>query len=221
MKKMKRIHLKLGKEWYYFDPYSQRFRQIGNRRTFKAGELLYRDSEFYLVVPRKKLKAISWNYAGKKIYELVNGTSDRHNFNISSKKILFAFQISDEEEVQTCIKRDTVPYASGTYPELDGDLPLAPSPPVPSTDTEKRAKTLLHTIVNSSPRLQIRNNSLYIRSINHKVYRISLASGSVHDIKNNFICVYIYNCKDLPLYDIIIAKALAIAYSPNRICTLT
>ena len=220
MKKMKPIRLKLGKDWYYFHPTSQRFRPVGNKRTFKAGVLLYRDSEFYLVVPRKKLKAVSWNFAGKKIYEIVNGTSNRRNFKISSKKILFAFRISEEEEVQTCIKRDTVPYASGAFPELEVNQPIAPTPPFPSTEAEKRAKRLLYQIVNSNPRLQIRNNSLYIRSKNHKIYRIGLATGNVHDIENNFVCVQTYNCKDLPLYDIIIAKALAIAYAPNRISTL-
>ncbi|MFX1295581.1 MAG: hypothetical protein ACFFD2_12120 [Promethearchaeota archaeon] len=219
---MKIIQLNLGKNWYYF--ISQRFRPVGKKRNFKAGDLLYKDSEFYIVVPKKKIKMISWNHAGKKIYEALGGTSKYPNYKVSKSKILFAFQINDEEKVQTCLKCDTIPVKKTYYHDLSvKDLPENYTPstlPILSNNAEKRAKTLFHKIVSSDPRFSIHGKYLFIKSINYKIYQISLISGIILDTNKKVICIYCSCSKYLPFYDIILSKALTIAYAPKLISTL-
>ncbi len=210
---MKIIRLNLGPDWYYFT--AQRFRPVGKKRNFVAGDLLYRDSEFYLVVPRKKLKKISWNHAGKRIYGELSAIHDRNNFRISKKKILFAFEINPEEEVQTCLKDGTLSFQPTNY-ELAGTNTAQHKMP---EFAEKRAKAIFCQMVRAHSRLKVRNNSLYVRSRNHRTYRISLKSGVVYDLYDKSICVYSPS-STLPFYDILLGKALTIAYAPERIYTL-
>lgn len=221
---MATVNLKLNEHWHYLN--SQRFHPVGNKRTFKIGTVLYdtKNSEFFLTVPKKKLKPISWVEAGKHIYEQTRDSRFGSVRRVSKKKILFSFKINAEEEVQTCLKRENFPDTIN----VAHPLPMyrvqtsAPKASISSSQAQLRAKALLFRLVQEHNRFKIQNGYLKVKSINGKIFRISLTSGMVYNRKNAFVCVIIRNQLSyrLPLFDHIISKALTLAYAPQLINTL-
>ena len=225
-----KIILHLNRDWYYLQ--SEEFRRVGNRRTFRAGDILYnsRDSEFFLVVPKKKLKAINWAHAGKEIYERTRYTRAGNIHRISKRKILFSFRINEEEEVQTCVKPESFPIIEGQTPR-----PIPPRRPhyhyrylnvptateSPKLDAERRAQALFYDFVRTHAQFSVVKNELKIWSKNGHIYKMNLNTGFVYDANEKYICVWISDRQRLPRYDKIIAKAITIAYAPELISTLS
>jgi hypothetical protein len=213
---MKAIRLNLGNAWYYFA--SQKFHPVGNKRNFLPGDLLYRDSEFYRVVPKQKLKKISWTQGGKYLYQVLGGEGSRPNYQISKRKILFAFKPNAEEEVQTCVKPTSFSLKQRAIPEDEVAEIKKPADTSKSRlEAQKRAKTLLYNFVRTNNNMVLYEDFLYLRSTNRKFYSISLDTGAVYNITDKGgRCVRVKGI-DLPMYDIVLAKALVIAYRPNCI----
>lgn len=213
---MKTVHLNLNKDWYFFD--SQQFRPINRKQNFINGDLLYHNSQFYLVHHKKKIVPISWPHAGKILYSRTGNKGSRgRTITVSKLKQIFAFTINAEEEVQTSVKPTNYPFNmpdDEPLPESSQDDSKKLSPP------EKIARKLLLECVRSYDRLEIRGNFIMIHSKNHRLYRISMRTRQTYDIKSNPICVTpIYGCS-LPHFDVLLAKALTIAYAPHLIRTL-
>ncbi len=216
---MKTIQLKLDAAWHFFESNSQQFRPVKNKHNFHHGDLLYKDSEFFLVHRKKKIVPISWCQAGKKIYGNIRNFT-RRSFNVSKQKVVFAFKINADEEVQTSIKPDTYPYP---YERIE-PVRIPPSNKSDKPDltiAERRAKELMRHVVSSNPRLSMKGNFLYVNSKNGKSYYISIRNGVVYNSFHRSVCVTM-RCgrENIPLYDQIIAKALTIAYAHKRISTL-
>lgn len=216
---MKTIRLNLDTAWFFFDSKSQQFRPVKKKRNFHHGDLLYKDSEFFFVHRKKKVVPISWCHAGKKIYGHTRNLTQR-SFNVSRQKVVFAFEINADEEVQTSIKPHTYPYP---YDRIEPVIPRAPKDPdnPKLTVAERRAKELMRQVAYNTPRLRMNGNYIIIKSRNGRLYRISIQTGYVYNKLNQTICVAI-NChgENIPLFDKIIAKALTIAFAPQRIYTL-
>ncbi|MHA1652340.1 MAG: hypothetical protein ACTSYB_19315 [Candidatus Helarchaeota archaeon] len=226
MKRAKVIRLNLSNDWLYFD--SRKFRPVGNKRNFRPGDLLYRDSEFYVVDRRTKLKKISWPQAGKLIYNKLDAREfEKFRYRqgpskLSKQKILFKFQINEEEEVQTSLKVNTFPdiiIFERTHPDLNDLQQETPRKAI--TGAEKLAKSIFYTVIRKHKCFKIRGVNLIIKSKNGKMYRINLNSGQVFSLKNYPICVASYGSWSLPFFDQVLAKALTIAYAPERIYTLS
>lgn len=220
----KTIQLKLGNGWYFLDTNSKQFRPVGNKRNFLLGDILYQNSAFYKVVPKRKLQEIGWSHAGKEIYRLIGENTNINTRKISKNKLLFAFKINADEEVQTCVNPSSFPprrerNRATISDEIDNE---AKNFAQNLSSAEARAKTLLHKIVHSDHRLKFqKSHHLIINSINHQHYRIDLKTAQVYNHRGVPLCVVVWGqyC-NLPHYDRIIAKALTIAYAPQRISTL-
>jgi hypothetical protein len=219
------ITLKLNEDWYYLA--SDTFCPVGNKRHFSIGEILYntRQDTFFLTVPKKKLKPISEFHAGKKIFEYAGDSQQGRLWKVSKEKSIFAFKINKDEEIQTCLKFKTLPSyktiaadASRNYPN-QAIYNLINHYITP--DAERRAKTLFYKIIRNHSRFHVQNHFLVIHSVNENVYRICLRTGSVYAANNLPRCVTVLpHCYPLPHYDKILAKALTIAYAPQRISML-
>jgi len=84
---------------------------------------------------------------------------------------------------------------------------------------EEKSELLLKEIVSADPRFHFEDNYVVVTSNNSKVYKINLNNGSV-TIDGKCKCVQVKPGINLPMSDKILAKALAIAYAPERIHTL-
>ncbi|MBD3226617.1 MAG: hypothetical protein GF329_00380 [Candidatus Lokiarchaeota archaeon] len=84
-----------------------------------------------------------------------------------------------------------------------------------------RSYSFLKEVIRKDPHLRISADFLYIRSLNKRRYKINLKTKEVFS-KNHFCCVQIDHKikKELDDFDIIIAKALTIAYAPEKISTI-
>ncbi|HUX98934.1 MAG TPA: hypothetical protein VMV49_05235 [Candidatus Deferrimicrobium sp.] len=220
------VTLKLNEDWYYLA--SDTFRPVGNKRHFSPGEILYntRQNEFFLTVPKKKLKRISEFHAGKKIYEQTGDSQQGRLRKVSKEKSIFAFKLNKDEEVQTCLKLKTLPSnqriaieAPRNYPNQEINNPYINYYTKP--DAERRAKALFYRIIRNHWRFQVQDQFLLIHSVNGKIYKICLRTGYVFTANNLPRCVTVFSYHYLlPHFDKILAKALTIAYSPQRISTL-
>lgn len=212
---MKTLRLNLGIKWFFFDSNSQQFRPVKNKRNFHHGDLLYKDSEFFLVHKKKKMIPISWCRVGKKIYGRLQSTGGQMR-RVSKEKVIFAFGINKDEEVQTSIKPQTFPfYQEEIPPTLTSNI----KGPILS-EAKKRAYSLMYQVAQSQERLRIKGKYIYIKSKNGKNYKICTSTGQVYNGIQSPICVWASNIGNTPLFDQIIAKALTIAYAPKRISTL-
>ena len=79
---------------------------------------------------------------------------------------------------------------------------------------------LLKSVVKSYPQLELHKEELNIKSLNGKKYKICIKTGVVMDSSGQELCVVAASSYDYPRSDIILSKALTIAFAPNEIYTL-
>jgi hypothetical protein len=218
-----KIILNLPSDWYYFN--AGQFIPVRNKRAFAAGDLLYstRTTAFYIATPRQKLRQISQQQLGKQIYRRTKEVQLYQVRRISKEKSSFAFRMNENWEINCYVKthqpsRTDVTIASGYAPN---GTPLTEEARLAALNANERAKALFHRIIQGDPHFRINGNVLFVKSENGKTYEIELGSGMVRNINGGYVCVYVSTVKGtLPLYDVLIAKALTIAYAPEKISTL-
>lgn len=241
MNNKKRIHLKLSDTWTRFN--GTEFVNVRNQHNFHIGDILKKEHQYFLITTNG-LKAISEKHAHSKIIKMVqninpdnlvevNHSTRLHGrINKSKRKIIIAhnqttgiFCYSNYNNL--CIKTriDATLYLSDENVKnlisiiterrnrLNQYTPIVFSPIVID-----KAKKQLENLIKSDLHFEVNKNKLLIKSINGKTYTIDLNTGHVYSKNKRYICVA--TPQNLPLPDVILAKALTIVYHPRQISTL-
>src|SRR4030042_2995129 len=113
-----KIILNLPSDWYYFQ--SNQFIPVRNKKSFEPGDLLYstRINAFFIAIPKQKLRQISQQQVGKKIYERTKEFQPNQVRKVSKAKSSFAFRMNKKWEITSYVKtnqpdRTNVTIASG------------------------------------------------------------------------------------------------------------
>jgi hypothetical protein len=195
---MTTIQLDLGNGWYYFD--AQRLRAVRERQTFSNGDLLYSGNAFY-ELRKRVLRPIRRNKAAKLVYR-------------KTRNPRIAGIVRRSRDPVTALARD---YKKVLSKRRVGRLEARK---VCKLTPQERAQAFFAHVVEAYGRLWVEGEKLVVRSRNRRTYRISLDSGQVSDTSGAHVCVIIRSRERLPQIDIILAKALTIAYTPQLIYTL-
>jgi len=91
---------------------------------------------------------------------------------------------------------------------------------VSSAEAEGRSLGLLREVISGDDRLRIVGGAVEVRSVNGRVYYVSLEDGGVRRDDGKRCCVKVRFGFGLPRYDRVLSKALTIAYEPHHIYTL-
>jgi len=217
-----KIILNLPSDWYYFQ--SNQFIPVRNKKTFELGDLLYstRTNAFYITTPRQKLRRISQQQLGKQIYRRTTEFQPHQVRRVSKEKSSFTFKMNKKWEITSYVKKYQPNRIDPTI--ISG---YAPRPPlteearIAALNANERAKSLFYRIIQDDAHFRTNGHVLFIKSENGQTYQIELNSGMVRCFNGGYLCVTVLTGgKTLPLYDIILAKALTIAYGPNKISSL-
>ncbi|MHA1277228.1 MAG: hypothetical protein ACTSQI_15495 [Candidatus Helarchaeota archaeon] len=80
---------------------------------------------------------------------------------------------------------------------------------------QKRAKMFFYQIIKSHEAFEIREHVLRIHSYNQKYYSMNLKTGIVKDSTAKLVCISVSRGYSLPFYDLLLIKALVLAYAPH------
>ncbi len=183
----------------------------------------FRINAFFIAIPKQKLRQISQQQVGKKIYERTKEFQPNQVRKVSKAKSSFAFRMNKKWEITSYVKtnqpdRTNVTIASGYA--SNGTL-LTEEARIAALSANKRAKCLFYRIIQDDAHFRTNRHVLFIKSVNGKTYEIELSSGMVRCFNGGYLCVAVLMGKNtLPHYDVILAKALTIAYAPDKISTL-
>ena len=223
-----RINLHLNCAWYLLT--FQRFLPIGAKRSFRQGDLLYCASNmaFYTVVPEKKKLAYATRGQVETIIrqDLV-GTRGLGRQSPSKRKVILVFDGSKCQNMKPLLRQDLSHFELAfqeapprpRYTGYPWHLPQASSY-LPDFQAEQRAKKLFQSLMATITQVQIEGKWVRVKSQNGETYQVDLSTGRVYHANGGPICVYVSEREILPLYDKIIAKALTIAFAPDKISTL-
>ncbi|MDD1778632.1 MAG: hypothetical protein LUQ65_10735 [Candidatus Helarchaeota archaeon] len=219
---MKKIILNLPSDWYYF--HANQFIPVRNKKAFESGDLLYstRTNAFYITTPRQKLRQISQQQLGKQIYRRTTEFQPHQVRRVSKEKSSFTFRMNKRWEITSYMKtyqpdRPNVAITTGYVSRP----PLTEEARIAALNANERAKCLFYRIIHDDAHFHTNGHVLFIKSENGKTYEIELSSGGVRNFNGGYLCVSVHmGINTLPLYDVILAKALTIAYAPEKISTL-
>ena len=217
-----KIILNLPSDWYYF--HSNQFIPVRNKKAFESGDLLYstRINAFYIATPRQKLKQISQQQLGKQIFKRTTELQPHQVRRVSIEKSSFTFKMNKNWEITSYVKkyqpnRIDPTITSGYTPRP----PLTEEARIAALNANERAKSLFYRIIQDDAHFRTNGHVLFIKSENGQTYEIELSTGTVRNFNGGYLCVWVsMRQSSLPLYDVIIAKALTIAYAPDKISTL-
>jgi len=83
-------------------------------------------------------------------------------------------------------------------------------------ESEERAFKLLSDVVSRDNKLSFKEDFLEVRSKVGK-FLISLSTGEVFRKDGEHVCVCVRGMFELPVSDVVLAKAIALAYTPQKI----
>ena len=236
-KKKNQIRLKLNENWLKYN--GSIFVSVQNQRNFAIGDILKKHKNYFLVT-KKGLKPIKEKMAFKKLikstikenpnYLSVPGYfrwgNNRRSYSRPKQKIKVQHNEIYKKTpcyYNKCIMQMTnisiTLHISVEEAQIIRDFftvrRISNYSNSYKPEANERAKAILKKIVKNDGRLSIFKDTLVIRSINKKVYTISLKNGEVSSNDKDSICVQL-SYTQLPLSDEILAKALTIAYQPEK-----
>ena len=75
---------------------------------------------------------------------------------------------------------------------------------------------MLKDVVSGDNRLSFKGDFLEVKSKVGK-FLISLSTGEVFGEDGKYVCVHVEGMSELPVSDVILAKAIALAYTPQKV----
>ena len=225
------VELPPGGDWKIFD--GQRFRNIWKKRINCSTDTLLMHcvpgkTTFYKVRP-KGLVRISKREATRIILSMVD-LEELYSFRVlgfSRGKFVFrvlqwddseafSFSLSGDARItRKLLERERTKGKSGQLGFSRGSWNGWEETP----EAGRRSYSLLMEVVSKSDRLWLVRNTVKVKSRNGRTYSVCLETANVVRDDGKRCCVWV-DGYSLPLYDRVLAKALAIAYKPELISTL-
>jgi len=231
--KKNKIRIKIPEDWEYF--FQKSFVKVGKKKSFSIGTIFKRTREEFFQLRKNGLKELRKKCAYRNIMRTIakynpsdlvipyyHGGKKKRYVEISSIKTKVP-----NSSVKTVISPQPIsitvdnfePCIIEAIENREIEIIRNQQNRFPKQANHK-AMNLLKNVVNSYPQLEFNKDNLKVKSMNGKFYQICMKSGTVKDSSGNQLCVVTSIGNSIPRFDIILAKALVIAFSPKEIYTL-
>ncbi|MHA1271094.1 MAG: hypothetical protein ACTSPY_14975 [Candidatus Helarchaeota archaeon] len=212
MNKKEFIKLKLNNSWSYFN--GIKFESVFDRKYFKLGSIFKKENKFFCLT-HQGLELLSKHKANKKIIKFLteNTTIKIDVIPVSKKKVKIQIKLLDKMPIEIILNKSD-PFIN----QIDNNTNNTIDNNKLKNEIHDKSQLLLKNIIKINPRITRKGNHLIVRSVDKRIYSIDITTSSVY-FNNNQICIiipYPYN-KFLNTIDLVISKALILAYRPQEI----
>ena len=210
MGKKEYIRMKLNHNWRIFNGSS--FEPVFSEKYFKIGSIFKKDKKMFFLSDHGLEPVPKYTANRKMLLFMLENTSAQIRINkLSKRKVQVYIKLNNNNIIET-----TVRYGDPFLTNIRKNNYKA------KDRIEEKSLSLLDEIIKKEPRISRSGNSLIVRSINRRNYRVSITTAGVSTSTGSGICVVVpYNrSHNLNNIDLALAKALVIAYKPGGIYTL-